>query len=170
MNKKLILILACLLPISLIAQDLKFGIFNRTEIFQSMPEYLAAAKKVDDLAKTYESELMTIQEEYQKKGSEFVAAKDTLPEAIKTRRMTEIQGLEQRLQEFYQDSQKEIQKTQQDLLNPVSAKLLNAVKAVGNENGFVYIFDTSVNAVLMYWSPEKCIDVTNLIRAKLNMK
>jgi outer membrane protein len=170
MTKKLIIALACLLPMSLFAQDLKFGYFSRAEIFQSMPETQAATKKVDEIAKNYETELLKMQEEYQKKGSEFVAAKDSLPEAIKVRRMTEIQDLEQRLQAFYQDSQTEIKKTQQDLVTPINAKLANAVKSVGQEQGFVYIFDTSINAGLMYWSLDKCIDVTNLVRAKLNLK
>jgi outer membrane protein len=170
MTKKFIFALACLLPISLIAQDLKFGYFNRAEIFQSMPETVAATKKVDELAKNYESELLKMQEEYQKKGSDFVAAKDSLPEAIKVRRMTEIQDLEQRLQSFYQDSQQEIKKTQQDLVTPINTKLSNAVKAVGDAQGFIYIFDTSINAGLMYWSVDKCVDVTNMVRAKLNLK
>lgn len=170
MTKKLFIALALLLPLSVFAQDLKFGFFNRAEIFQSMPETVAATKKIDDIAKNYEAELMKMQEEYQKKGSDFVAAKDTLPEAIKVRRMTEIQDLEQRLQSFYQDSQTEIKKTQQDLIVPINAKLMAAVKAVGQEQGFVYIFDTSANAGLMYWSVDKCVDVTNSIRAKLNLK
>jgi outer membrane protein len=84
--------------------------------------------------------------------------------------MTEIQDLEQRLQSFYTDSQTEIKKTQQDLIVPINTKLMNAVKIVGQDQGFVYIFDTSANAGLMYWSVDKCVDVTNLVRAKLNLK
>jgi len=170
MTKKLFLAIALILPLTAFAQDLKFGYFNRAEIFQSMPETVAATKKLDDLSKNYEKELMTMQEDYQKKGSDFIAAKDSLPEAIKTRRMTEIQDLEQRLQSFYQDSQNEIKKTQQDLILPINTKLMAAVKAVGQDQGFIYIFDTSANAGLMYWSVDKCVDVTNSIRAKLNLK
>ena len=170
MTKKLFIALALLLPLTTFAQDLKFGYFNRAEIFQSMPETVAATKKLDEISKNYESELARMNEEYQKKGSDFIAAKDTLPEAIKTRRMTEIQDIEQRLQAFYQDSQNEIKKNQQDLIIPINTKLMNAVKIVGQDQGFVYIFDTSANAGLMYWSVDKCVDVTNLIRAKLNLK
>jgi len=170
MTKKLLIAIACLLPMSLFAQDLKFGYVNRAEIFQSMPETVTATKKIEDLAKNYESELTKIQEEYQKKGSEFVATRDSLPEAIRARRMTEIQDLETRLNSFYQDSQKDIQKQQQELIIPINDKLSKAVKAVGQENGFVYIFDISINAGLMYWSAEKCTDVTSMVRAKLNLK
>ncbi|HET9570555.1 MAG TPA: OmpH family outer membrane protein [Bacteroidales bacterium] len=170
MTKKLFISLALILPLTAFAQDLKFGYFNRAEIFQSMPETVAATKKIDEIAKNYETELMKMQEEYQKKGSDFVAAKDSLPESIKVRRMTEIQDLEQRLQSFYQDSQTEIKKTQQDLIVPINAKLMTAVKAVGQDQGFIYIFDTSANAGLMYWSVDKCVDVTSAIRSKLNLK
>jgi len=170
MTKKLIIALAFFLPLSLFAQDLKFGYFNRADIFQSMPETVEASKKLDELAKNYESEISKIQEEYQKKGSDFVAARDTLPEAIRARRMTEIQDIEQRLQSFYQDSQKDMQKQQQEMIVPINKKLSDAVKAVGQENGFVYIFDTSANAGLMYWSTEKCVDVSTLVRTKLNLK
>ena len=170
MTKKLLITLACLLPLSLFAQELKFGYVNRAEIFQSMPETTEATKKIDELAKNYETELSKMQGEYQKKGSDFVATRDSLPESIKTRRMTEIQDLEQRLQSFYQDSQKDIQKQQQELVVPINDKLTNAVKAVGQENAFVYIFDISSNAGLMYWSVDKCVDVTNIVRAKLNLK
>lgn len=170
MTKKLFIAIALILPLTAFAQDLKFGYFNRAEIFQSMPETVAATKKLDEISKNYESELARMNEEYQKKGSDFIAAKDTLPEAIKTRRMTEIQDIEQRLQAFYQDSQNEIKKNQQDLIIPINTKLMNAVKAVGQDQGFIYIFDTSANAGLMYWSVDKCVDVTNAIRAKLNLK
>jgi outer membrane protein len=170
MTKKLLIAIALILPFCVMAQDLKFGYFNRSDIFKSMPETVAASKKLDDVSKKYETELATMQTEYQKKGSDYVAVRDSLPESIKTRRMAEIQDLEQRMQSFYQDSQKDIQKQQQDLIAPISTKLMNAVKAVGQENGFVYIFDTSANADLMYWSVDKCVDVTNLIRAKLNLK
>jgi outer membrane protein len=170
MTKKLIIALALLLPLTSFAQDLKFGFFNRAEIFQLMPETVAATKKLDELSKAYEADLMVMQEEYQKKGSDFLAAKDSLPEAIRVRRMTEVQDLEQRLQARYQESQNEIKKAQQDLIVPINQKLMNAVKAVGQEQGFVYIFDTSANAGLMYWSVDKCVDVTNAIRAKLNLK
>jgi outer membrane protein len=170
MKKKIILALACLLPLTIMAQDLKFGYFNRAEILQSMPETQAANKKIDELAKTYDKELKTIQDDYQKKGSDFVASRDSLPEAIKTRRMAEIQELEERLQTYYQEAQKEIQKAQQDLYTPISTKLSTAVKAIGSEQGFIYIFDVSVSSGLMYWSTDKCVDVTNSIRTKLNLK
>jgi outer membrane protein len=170
MTKKIVALLVCVLPFSVFAQQLKIGYYNRSEIFQSMPETVEATKKLDQVSSTYEKELLRIQEEYQKKGSDYIAGRDTMPEAIRLRRETEIQDLQQRLQSFYQDSQDDIKKQQQSLIVPINTKLDTAIKSVGSENGFTLIFDVSINAGLSYWSTDQCIDVTNLIRAKLGLK
>lgn len=94
-----------------------------------------------------------------------------MPEAIRVRREAEIQDIQQRLQSFYQDSQNDIKKQEEALIVPINNKLDAAVKAVGNDNGFTLIFDTSsANNGLSFWSTDKCIDVTNLVRAKLGLK
>jgi outer membrane protein len=122
------------------------------------------------LAKTLEDELLVMRTEYQKKGSEFIAQKDSLPESIRARRMAEIQDLEQRIQEFYQDVQTQLQQREQELLAPISDKLMKAVESVGEEQGLVYIFDISTPSALMYYSKSKCKDVTNAIRTKLGIR
>ncbi len=168
MYKHFIIAVFCFLPVLAVAQE--FGYINKTEVLQAMPETVESLKKLDDLAKNYEAELLIMQEEYQKKGSEFVAQRDSLPESIRIRRMTDIQDLEQRIQNFYQDSQEDIQRQHQELFIPINEKLAKAVKAVGEEFNMVYIFDISANNGLLYYSPSKCKDVTPMVRAKLGLK
>lgn len=171
MIKKLAFALVALLPLTgALAQDIKIGYYNRAEVFQSMPETVEATKKLDKIAMDYEGELVRLNEEYQKKGSEYIAGRDTLPEAIRLRRETELQDLQQRIQAFYQDTQENIKKQQQELIAPINAKLEGAIKSVGNDNGFWLIFDVSLKADLSFYSIEKCVDVTNLVRAKLGLK
>lgn len=170
MLKRILFTLVCILPLSLMAQDMKVGYFNRVSIIQSMPEYTEATKKLDQLSQEYEKEILLIQEEYNKKGSEYISGRDTLPEAIRIRRESEIQDLQVRLQSFVEDSRENLSKQQQDLLNPITRKMDVAVQAVGKENNFLLIFDTSAKADLSYFSVDKCVDVTNLLRAKLGLK
>lgn len=169
MMKRLLISVFCLATLWASAQE--FGYFNRQEIFQMMPETQEATKKMDQLAKSYEDELLAMQTEYQKKGAEFLAQRDSLPESILTRRMTEIQSLEERIQNFYRDSQTDLQKKEQELILPINEKLMKAVAAVGEELGLVYIFDISMpQSPLMYYSKSKCKDVTSAIRNKLGLK
>ncbi len=166
--KKIFAIVLCILPMMAFAQE--FGFFNRAEIFQAMPETQEAIKKMDQLAKSYEDELLVMRTEYQKKGSEFIAQRDSLPESIRSHRMAEIQNMEERIQNFYQNSQADLQQKEQELIAPINEKMMKAVEAVGDEQGLVYIFDISTPSALMYYSKTKCKDVTNAIRNKLGLK
>lgn len=170
MIKKVLVLIACVLPLTVIAQDIKVGYYNRIAIIQSMPEYTEATKKLDQLSKDYEKEISLIQDEYQKKGSEYIAGRDTMPEAIRLRRESEIQDLQNRLNSFVEDSRTNLNKQQQDLLTPITKKMDTTVQTVGKDNNFLLIFDSSTKADLSYFSADKCVDVTNLIRAKLGMK
>ncbi len=167
MFKKLFVAMLCVLPLYAMAQE--FGSINRSEIFQAMPETKAAIEKLDQTAKTMENELVGMREEYQKKGTDFMAQRDSLPESIQQRRMAEIQDLEQRIQDFYQQSQQQIQQQQQELLIPINKKLSEAIKAVGDELGLIYIVDSSVESACVYVNAAKCKDVTNEVRKKLGI-
>lgn len=170
MIKKVLVLLACFLPLAVLAQDIKVGYYNRVNLIQSMPEFTEAQKKLNQLSQDFEKEMLLIQEEYNKKGSEYMAGKDTMPEAIRIRREAEIQDLGNRYNSFVEDSNKNMEKQNKDLINPIALKMDAAVQAVGKENNFLLIFDTSAKADLSYFSIDKCVDVTNMLRAKLNMK
>ncbi len=166
--KKFLVSVLCILPMLAFAQE--FGYFNRAEIFQAMPETQKAIKDLEQLSKSYEEELSMLQAEYQKKGQDFVAQRDSLPESIQMRRMTEIQNLEENIQNFYQESQVKLQQKEQELIVPINELMMKAVKAVGDRMGLVYIFDISSNSNLVYYSPAKCVDVTNAVRNELGIK
>ena len=167
MFKKLFVAMLCALPLCAMAQE--FGSINRNEIFQAMPETKEAIQKLDQLAKNYENELLAMREEYQKKGNDFMAQRDSLPEPILQRRMSEIQELESHMQEFYNQSQTNIQKQQQEYIIPINKKLSDAIKAVGEELGLIYIIDTSVESACVFVNPAKTKDVTNEVRKKLGI-
>ena len=107
-----------------------------------------------------------------KQGLELKQTQKLSPLQIQTIKLIElpIQELEQRIQAFYQSSQEDLNKKEQELIQPINEKLVAAVKAVGDEQGLVYIFDISTPSTLMYYSPSKCQDVTAAIRTKLGLK
>jgi len=73
--------------------------------------------------------------------------------------------LVQRMQSYEANAQKEVQKKQQELLGPIYDKLEKAIKEVGDENDFIYVFD--VNALLYY--SDQSTDITDLVKKKLGM-
>ena len=161
MIKKLLLIALVALPLSLSAQTLKFGTVNTVEIFNIMPEKAAAEKQLEELSKQYEGEFMKMQEEFQTKYKNFVNEADSLPENIKQRRMQEIQEMQQRIQNFREVAASDLEEQQNKMIAPLQEKISAAVKAVGDENGFTFIFDLSIPSVL--YSGGQAIDATPLV-------
>ncbi len=164
--KKIVLMLALVLPLAVSAQ--KFGHINTQEVFALMPELTKVKAQMDTLQNTYESQIANMQEEYQKKVADYQKNAATLNDVVKPIRQQEIAEMEQRIQLFYQTAQQDIQKKQQEYLAPLQQKMVNAIQEVGKENGFTYIFDTSMGAVT-YQAPD-ATDVAPLVKAKLGIK
>ena len=98
----------------------------------------------------------------------FEKEQATLPENIKTRRNQELNDLYQRIQQTYQDNQQAMQKAQQEKMQAITTKVLDAIKAVGQEGNFVYIME--MGAGIPYISTTLSSDVTAQVKAKLGLK
>lgn len=146
----------------------KFGHVNTQEIIQAMPEFTTARADIEKLTQQYEADLKSMQDELQKKAETFEKEEATLPENIKTRRNQELQDLYQRIQQTYQDNQQALAKAQQEKMQAITAKVLDAIKAVGQEGGYVYVMDMS--AGIPYISTTLSSDVTAQVKAKLGLK
>lgn len=163
--KKLIVLLLMIIPLGAFAQEVKIAFVNTQEVFMAMPEVSAMEKQMADLNEKYKLELNQMQDEYKKKYSDFIAQQDSLTENIKLRRMQEIQDIQGRMDNFMQVAQQDVQKKQQELIQPVQEKLQKAIKAVGDEKGYTYIIDP---AALLY-TGTSAIDATPFVRAKLGL-
>ena len=163
--KKLIVLLLMILPLGAIAQEVKIAFVKTQEVFMAMPEVSGMEKQMADLYEKYRVELKQMQDEYQKKYSDFVAQQDSLTENIKLRRMQEIQDIQERMDNFVQVAQQDVQKKQQELLQPIQQKLHEAIQKVGEEKGYTYIIDP---AALLY-TGTNAVDATPFVRTKLGL-
>ena len=145
----------------------KFGHVNTQEIIQAMPEFTTARTDIEKLTQQYEADLKSMQDELQKKAEAFEKEEATLPENIKTRRNQELQDLYQRIQQTYQDNQQALAKAQQEKMQAITTKVLDAIKAVGQEGGYVYVMDMS--AGIPYISTTLSTDVTAEVKKKLGL-
>ncbi|MEG0011622.1 MAG: OmpH family outer membrane protein [Muribaculaceae bacterium] len=168
MIKKLLLTALIAVPMCLCAQTLKFGNVNSQQIFETMPEKAVAEKTLVEVSKKYEDEYKKLQEEFTKKYTDFQALDAATPQSIKDRRMQELQENQTKIQNFQQMASQDLQKQQEALLAPITEKLQKAIKAVGAENNFTYIFDLSIPAVVYSGAPSQ--DITPLVKAKLGLK
>jgi outer membrane protein len=154
-----------ILPLGVVAQEIKIAYVTVQEIFASMPELPTIEKQLTDLNEKYTQELKAMQDEYQKKYSDYVAQQDSLTENIKLRRMQEIEDIRTRMENFVPIAQQDMQKKQEELYKPVQEKIQNAIKAVGEEKGYTYIIDPQV----FLFTGSNAINATQFVRTKLGI-
>ena len=164
--KKLLFMILMLTPIAVMAQ--KFGHVNTQDIIQAMPEYTKAKNEIDALQKQYEADLKSMQDELQKKSQDYEANEKTLPDNIKQRRQQELQEMYQKIQQSYQDNQQALAKASQEKMSAITAKVVDAIKHVGDAGGYVYIME--LNGGIPYISNTLSTDVTAQVKTKLGLK
>lgn len=162
--KKIIITIMLALPILASAQ--KFGHINTQELFSQMPEVAQVKLKMDTIQGQYENQLASMNEEFQKKVQDYQSQEATMAEAIKQIRQQELQEMQQRIQLFYQTAEQDIQKNQQELLVPVHERMAKAIKAVGEREGYTYIFDSQA----MVHIGADAIDATPAVKKELGIK
>ena len=166
--KKLIIFLLMILPLRVFAQEAKVAIVNSQEIMMAMPEIAAMQETMKQMNDKYAGEMKTMEDEFQKKYTDYIAQQDSMTENIKLRRTQELEDIRQRVENFTQVAQQDMNKKQQELLAPIQDKLRNAIKAVGDEKGYAYIIDNNPGIVL--YTGNAAIDATPLVKAKLGLK
>lgn len=166
--KKLVIALLLAMPLGLFAQqNLKIGYINKQELLTAMPESATAMKALEDMNLKYITEGKKLEEEFQRKYQEYAEQADTLDAAIRKYKENELARLQQSIQEFSKSADETLKKKQQELFVPIIAKMDEAIKKVGDQNGFTFIFDNSAN-IITYKSAQ-AIDVTSLVKKSLGI-
>ena len=145
----------------------KFGHITAELLLQEMPEYDSAQVKLQDLNTSYELEIERIQVEINKKIEEFQQTEATMSQLIKEAKASEIQEMQQRLQNFAQTAQQDLQQQQMAFLQPVMDKARKAIEAVAKEHGLLYVFDMSQGNPV--YASEESMDMLPLVKTKLGL-
>ncbi|MBQ8243243.1 MAG: OmpH family outer membrane protein [Bacteroidaceae bacterium] len=167
MLKKIALILLLIAPMSVFAQ--KFGHIKSQEILNIMPDYTKAQNEIKAEEKQYMDEIQRASDELNKKYAAFQEEQANLPQNIKDRRMKELQELNEKGMQFQQDAQQQLNQSWMQKLEPIAKKIDDAIKAVGQEGGYVYIFDLN-STNIPYVSETLSTDVTGAVKAKLGLQ
>lgn len=170
MNKliKSLLFTVAFAALTVSVQAQKFGYINSQELIGQLAEVKEANAKIE-----------TLKKQLQKKGQDMITALQTKytdlqkkqtdgllsPKEVETQAAL-LKQEEVKLGEFEQTSQQKIYEKSEELLSPIQNRINNAIKEVATDNGYTYIFDTSMGLVL-YADPGT--DVTTLVKTKLGL-
>jgi len=147
-------------------KPVRLGYINTQELLAAMPEVKAADTKMEQKQQEIEKQLKDLYEEHQRLMKEYEAGLKTYTEMAKAAKEQEIQALIGRIRQYEATANQSMQKAKEELYTPILAKARQAIKAVGDENGFTYIFDASA---LLYTSPTG-ENVLPLVKKKLGIQ
>ena len=167
MIKKIALLLLLIAPMSVFAQ--KFGHIKTQVLLTVMPEYTKAQTEIQTMEKQYMDEIKRAQDELTKKYTEYQQEQANLPKNIQERRQKELQDLNEKGMQFQQDAQQQLQQSWMKLMEPIAKKIDDAIKAVGQEGGYTYIFDLNATNI-PFVNETLSKDVTGAVKAKLGIK
>jgi len=165
-----LMIIVALAGQSAIAQNLKFGHINSDELIQSLPEFDTANVKLEKFRKELINALELMSVELNTKNEAYLKDSKNLSDLVKQTKEQELTDMNRRIQEFQTNAQTQLQDKQAELFQPIMAKVDKAIKDVGKENGFVYVFNISQGASLLYYDETKSTNVMALAKAKLGVK
>ena len=151
------------------AQSFKFGHVNSDELIQALPEYDSANVRLEKFRKELVNYLELMSVEFQNKNDAYSKESKNLTDLVKKTKETELVDLQRKIQEFQTNAQQQMQDKNVEFFKPVYERVDKAVKDVGKENGFLYIFDVAKGA-LLYFDETKSTNVMPLCRAKLGLK
>lgn len=145
-----------------IAPVAKFGFLSYNEAMKAMPEYVQAQNSLEKLKIYYDQEMERAEDEFSKKFSEYIDGYKSFPENIMLKRQKELQQLMEQSMAFKKEAQDLLTKSEKELMEPINAKLKEAIKTVGKEHKFSYILNTDANAYPFINTDEgEGIDVTD---------
>jgi outer membrane protein len=169
MKKTLIALLVLMVSLcgtAMAQKVVKLGHINSSDLMQIMPGREEAQntlqKDVDELQTT----LKNMQNELEQRYNDYMGKKDQMSDLIRQTKERELQDMGTRIQEFQENAQKKLQDREQEVLKPIIDRAKKAIEDVAKENGYTYIFDTSVGAILYQQDSE---DILPLVKKKLGL-
>ena len=158
---------ACLfaLPAQSQVMEVRFGHIDTQSLLEAMPERNSIQSEIEEAASQYEQEIVRMQGELEGKVAEYQQKAESWPAAIRAQKEQDITMGQQGLEQFYATVQQELAGLEASLLEPMIERARVAIEAVGAEEGFTYIFDTSSGSTV-YNGGE---DVLPLVKAKLGL-
>lgn len=166
--RSLITVVALAFSIGLSAQQtLKFGHVDSQALMESLPDVANLKKTMEAEYKSLESKLTVMQEDLKKMQDSYIKNAETYTADVRAAKEKELIEANQKVQNFYTLSQQQLSAKERELYTPIMQKVQKAIDEVGAEQGFIYIFESSVGFTL--YQSDKSIDVAPLVKARLGI-
>ena len=144
----------------------KFAHVNYAELIQLCPEADEARELMTQSRNEAQETYQAMVNEFNAKYETYAANSSNWTASIRQTKEQELTDIQQRIQQFSQNVDAELQQQQQQLMAPIYEKAMNVVKELAEAGGYIYVFD--INSVL-YCDTKQSTDLTPEARKALNI-
>lgn len=147
----------------------KYGYIYSEKVFKSLPEYNTAIAALEDYAQSASSRSKEMEDEVKQSYVQYLAVRNSMSTTQRKAQEDMLVAKEREANEYEESFFAEggpMSKKQQQLMDPIEQKVLNAVNKVAQEMGFDMIFDLSTVRSTIYQSER--LDLTQIVIDSLN--
>ena len=169
MKRLAIILTSMCIFLSLQAQEnatFRFGYLSYEAALKSMSDYAIVQQKLADLRQQFQDETLRVEDEFNRKYEEFLEGQREFPQSILKKRQMELQELLDKNIAFKENSRKELEQAEQDLMAPLKIRLIEVLGKIGRERGYAFIIDTDVKA-LPFINPAMGYDLNQQVQDAL---
>ncbi|MEO0557462.1 MAG: OmpH family outer membrane protein [Bacteroidota bacterium] len=153
-----------------VAAQQKIGFVDSDRVLQQLPEYNTVSQDLDRLASQWQQELDALDAEAEALRAEYAARELLYTDAERERKIQEIEDKvteREALRRRYFSPDGELFREQQNRLRPVQERVLTAIEAVAEDEGYDFVFDRTGDLVFLYTRPRH--DLTQLVLDELGV-
>jgi outer membrane protein len=133
----------CIAFMSFTAQaQSKVAHINLEELVRSMPEFQTNMSELEKIAKDYEIELENLNKEYIAKRQDYAADEQNQTRVTNANRAQELADMENRIIQYRQTINQDLQNKNFELMKPVYEKANAAIDKIASSQGFDYVLNS----------------------------
>ena len=151
------------------ASQPKIGYTNMEYIIRFMPEIKQVESNYSSYSKQLVQKLDTEEKKLIQKAQAFQKGYDTMTEAVKTQKQTEIQQLQESLRQAQIESQEKLALKRSNLLQPIYEKVQKAIQKVAQANGYSHVLNSDVGGMPILLYADEEYDITELVLKQLGI-
>jgi len=157
MKSLLVAIVLIIGATSFVNAQTKVAHIDTQALAEAMPEMKAAQSQLENLQKTYDTEITNMVKEWEAKLKQYEIEAESKSAEENAKRAEEVQNMQANINAYRQSAVKDLQKKQEDLIAPIYEKARTAIQKVGRAQGYQYVMDS--NGLLLAEGKDLLIDV-----------
>ncbi|MBR4969996.1 MAG: OmpH family outer membrane protein [Alistipes sp.] len=136
-----------------IASAQKYCVIDSEKVFKSLDEYNKAMSQLDELGKSYQTEVDNKYKSIESLYNNYMAQKNSLSTTARTSIEQQILQKEEEAQKFQQELFGEdgtLMKKRIELIKPIQEKVFGTIESYAKANGYDLVLDKASNASILY--------------------